>query len=186
MKNFNFQAIRKSKLSLEKERRELDAKSDEARRQSKLAIFALQRGEQKRGDQCLADARKLIKVCQMMIRKRPSLSGDSGYKSALEEFVEAALFDAYLKDDLRLPAEAESSPDAALGGLADLAGEIARHSVLMATVKNKKAIEHAHATVVKIVDVLAALDLTGSLRSKFDQTKQHLRKIEDLRYDLSR
>jgi hypothetical protein len=35
------------------------------------------------------------------------------------------------------------------------------------------------------VGEMAAMNLTGSLRNKFDQGKQHLRRLEDIRYDLS-
>lgn len=186
MKNLDFKKIQNNKKALEVDRKGFYTKADEARRQAKLAIFALQRNDSKRAISCLKESQSLIKSCAALIKRRPLLSEESSWYSALEEYTEAHLFDSYLKGKLSLPVEAENNPDAILGGLADLAGEIARYSILRATERDKKAIEDAHRTVLKIVEVLAALDLTGSLRSKFDQTKQHLRKIEDIRYDLSR
>jgi predicted translin family RNA/ssDNA-binding protein len=186
MKQFNFKRIQKLKKSLEADRVVLDAKSDEARRQAKLAIFALQRQEGPKAKDCLKQSRDLIRASLFLVKKRPLLSGESSWKSALEEFTEAHLFETYLHGHLSVPAEAENHPDVVLGAMSDLAGEIARYSILRATERDKKAIEDAHKIVLKIVDMLAALDLTGSLRSKFDQTKQHLRKIEDIRYDLSK
>lgn len=162
------------------------AQADEARRQSKLAIFAMQRDEVPQGKQKLEAARKLIQACAKQIKRQPTLVGESSWGSALEEYCEAHLFATYLDGKLSLPVEVENEPDVILGGLADLAGEIARHSVLRATVKDRRSLEKAHEIALKIVETLAALDLTGSLRAKFDQTKQHLRKIEDLRYDLSK
>lgn len=186
MKNFNLSKIYKGKKALEADKKVLYAKSDEARRLAKLAIFAMQRDDGKKAADCLKDSATLIKSGLDMMKKNPLLNGEPGWKSALEEYTEAKLFSSYLEGRLAIPAEAEQNPDALLGGLSDLAGEIARHSVLRATAKDRTAIENAHKTVLAIVDALAELDLTGSLRSKFDQSKQHLRKIEDLRYDLSR
>lgn len=186
MKQFNFKRIQKLKKALEADRVVLDAKADEARRQAKLAIFALQRQEPSRAGNCLKQSRDLIRSCVSLVKRRPLLAGEASWKSALEEYTEAHLFETYLHGHLSVPAEAENHPDVVLGGLSDLAGEIARYAILRATERDRRAIEDAHRIVLKIVDMLAALDLTGSLRSKFDQTKQHLRKIEDLRYDLSR
>lgn len=186
MKQFNFKRIQKLKKSLEADRIVLDSKADEARRQAKLAIFALQRHEAARAKDCLGESRNLIRACLGLVRRRPLLAGESGWKSALEEYTEAHLFETYLHGHLSVPAEAENHPDVVLGAMSDLAGEIARYSILRATERDRNSIEEAHRTVLKIVDMLAALDLTGSLRSKFDQTKQHLRKIEDIRYDLSK
>lgn len=186
MKPFNFKRIQKLKKTLEADRVLLDSKADEARRQAKLAIFALQRHESFRAKDCLKQSRDLIRACVTLVKKRPLLAAESSWKSALEEYTEAHLFETYLQGHLSVPVEAENHPDVVLGGLSDLAGEIARYSILRATERDRKSIEEAHQVVLKIVDMLAALDLTGSLRSKFDQTKQHLRKIEDLRYDLSK
>lgn len=186
MKNFDLKKLYASKKGLESERKSLSAKSDEARRLAKLAIFAMQREDRKRADQCLKDSGALVKEGLAMAKKNPLLNGEPGWRSAMEEYAEARLFASYLDGMLEIPKEIENNPDVLLGGISDLAGEIARYSVLRATAKDKAAIEKAHGTVLMIVDALAELDLTGSLRSKFDQSKQHLRKIEDLRYDLSK
>ena len=72
-----------------------------------------------------------------------------------------------------------------IGGISDAAGEIARYAMLRATARDIKEVDRLYAVAFSIVEMLLALDLTGSLRSKFDQAKQHLRKIEEIRYDLS-
>ena len=35
------------------------------------------------------------------------------------------------------------------------------------------------------MDFLLQMDLTGHLRTKVDQAKQHVKKLEEIRYDLS-
>ncbi len=177
-------AIGKHKQHLEIERKRLIAAAQEALNLSKRAIFSSHRNDAER--KVLDQARISIKLGQSIIKKNPQLAGEGVWRAAMEEFAEAWLFESFLKGKITVPDECKDEPDAILGGLSDCAGEIARYAVLMATEHDAKAVDRAHAVVLEIVELLAALDLTGSLRSKFDQSKQHLRKIEDIRYDLSR
>ncbi len=186
MKMFSFKNVEKLKKSNDQEKRALDQIANDLRKTAKVAIFALQRGDARKAEVDLAQAEKYLAKCQSLIKKNSSLANESAYRSALEEYAEAVFFKGYLSGEVFIPTEISKDPEAVIGGLADLAGEVARYSVLRATEHDAKSVETAHEIVLKIVDWLAILDLTGSLRSKFDQTKQHLRKIEDIRYDLSR
>ena len=185
MKEISFSEIKKRKRALEGDRQKLFLVSQTGLRASKRAIFACQRGDLNETNKLLSEAGSAVKAGKQLVSKHPALIGDGVWRSALEEYAEARLFHSYYSGDLQLPKELTEEPDALLGGLADLAGEIARFAVLKGTEHDKVAVERAHKTVMHIADTLAELDLTGSLRSKFDQTKQHLRKIEDIRYDLS-
>lgn len=186
MKMFNLKSVEKLKRSNDQEKKSLDQMANEIRKTAKVAIFAMQRGDTRKADLDLAEAQKQLTKCSSLIKQKPVLAGESAYRSALEEYAEAIFFKGYLQSEIILPAEIAKDTEAVIGGLADLAGEVARYSVLRATEHDAQAVETAHKLVIKIVEWLATLDLTGSLRSKFDQTKQHLRKIEDIRYDLSR
>ncbi|HPN15048.1 MAG TPA: hypothetical protein PLF71_02965 [bacterium] len=186
MKMFNFQKVEKLKKIHDQEKRALDQTANDLRKTAKVAIFALHRGDGRKAEADLAQAEKYLTKCQSLIKKNSSLANESAYHSALEEYAEAVFFRGYLVGEVYLPNEIAKDEEAVIGGLADLAGEVARYSVLRATEHDAQSVETAHKAVLKIVDWLATLDLTGSLRSKFDQSKQHLRKIEDIRYDLSR
>lgn len=186
MKQFKPAEIAKRKRAIESERLKLAQSAQETLKSSKRAIFAFQREDRKIGVSLLDQARVALRNGSAIVRKQTSLAGDGVWTAALEEYTEAAMFASFLDGKLMLPDETMDQTDAILGGLADTAGEIARHAVLKATQHDKTSVERAHKTVLEIVEFLAGLDLTGSLRSKFDQSKQHLRKIEDIRYDLSK
>lgn len=186
MKKISFEQIQRSKKELEKLKKTLDGHAHEALRSSKRAIFAFQRNDYKEADALLKVAKDNVKAGMKIAFKEPLLVGDGSWRAALEEYTEATLFGTYLEGAMRAPDECSKYPDVLLGGLSDTAGELARYAVLRATEHDADAVEQAYKTALMIVELLAALDLTGSLRAKFDQSKSHLRKIEDIRYDLSR
>ena len=76
-------------------------------------------------------------------------------------------------------------PEIYLGGLSDITGELVRRSVLHATDGDHETVERIFEDVRRVVELLMDMDLTGGLRSKLDQAKQNLRKLEEIRYDLS-
>jgi len=186
MKSLSFSKITRSKHAHDLARFQLIDYSNEALRDAKRAIFALQRGDDAQSESLLKAAAAAIKNARLHLKNHPGLIAESSFRAAQEEYSEARIFQSYLQDKFSVSTDVVNDPDSLLGGLSDAAGEIARHAVLRATEHDRKSIEKAHSTVLKIVELLAELDLTGSLRSKFDQSKQHLRKIEDIRYDLSR
>jgi len=186
MKPFKPADIAKKKRAYESARASLNQHAQLALRTSKRAIFAFQRNDSVNGGKLLDEASASLHSAAIIVRKRPDMAAEGSWSAALEEYTEAVAFASFLSGKLALPDETADDCDAILGGLADAAGEIARYAVLRATERDRESVERGYQTVLQIVDLLASLDLTGNLRSKFDQTKQHLRKIEDIRYDLSR
>ena len=77
-------------------------------------------------------------------------------------------------------------PDLVIGGLSDFTGELSRQAVLKATEGDAKTVEKVFLTVRDVIEFLLKMNLTGSLRTKFDQAKHNLRKIEEVRYESSR
>ena len=75
--------------------------------------------------------------------------------------------------------------DAVLGGLTDCVGEMARKAVQWATKGEYKKIDQALDAGREIVSALMGLNLTGYLRTKLDQAKGALRRIEDVAYDVA-
>ncbi|MBD3281782.1 hypothetical protein GF391_03485 [Candidatus Uhrbacteria bacterium] len=186
MKGAEWQNIEKLKRQIDADRVKLNELSSELLRVSKKAIFALQRHDNAEASPRLNKADSLIKSGLKLIAKQSALRSEGIWKAAIEEYAEARIFESFLKGRLSYPKLLKDYPDAIYGGLADAAGEMARLSVLSATEGDKETIERAHQVAVQIVEHLASLELTGGLRAKFDQSKQHLRRIEDIRYDLSK
>ncbi|MFZ6015164.1 MAG: translin family protein [Patescibacteria group bacterium] len=186
MQEKQWSIIKKRKQEYEDLRKKLVTISQEILRASKGAIFAIQRDDSATARIKLATAKSNVANGLKLVAKTPILNADGQWRASIEEYAEAFIFMNYLQGKLTTPKELEAYPDAILGGLSDAAGEMARYSVLRATAGDKQSVEKMHQAVVSIVETLADLDLTGSMRSKFDQSKQHLRRIEDVRYDLSK
>lgn len=179
--------IVKLQLKRESDRRTLIGVSGQALSGAKQAIFKLQRNDH------VGATADLERVNQQLSQGKKICQGDSGlahegvWRAAQEEACEATLVhDFLIKGKLavsKLPCE---DPEILIGGLSDFTGELARYAVIKATEGDKATVEKLYAVTVKVVETLLQLDLTGSLRAKFDQAKQHLRKLEDIRYELSR
>lgn len=186
MKEKAWQDIDKLKLAIDKDRAQLSGLASELLRLSKRAIFALQRQDKAESTSRLKQADTLLKSGLKIVNKQTTLQNDGVWRAAMEEYAEAYIFNSFIAGSLKYPPALKNYPDAIYGGLADAAGEMARMSVLSATEGDSKTVDRAYNVASQIVEYLAMLELTGGLRSKFDQSKSHLRRIEDIRYDLSK
>lgn len=167
-------------------RRKLVELSARAQHLAKQAIFTAQRGELQGARKLLNEAGGLLKQGQALCRKVGELEYLGSYRSALEEFVEAELFTSFLQTgQLGRVTQFAVAPEVYLGGLSDMLGELVRYAVKLATEGRRVEVDALARLVTEVVGELGAMNMTGSLRGKFDQAKQHLRKLEDIRYDLS-
>ncbi len=167
-------------------RRKLSELSNQAQYLSKQAIFALQRGEINQGQKMIDEALVWLKKGQAMYKQVDDLEHQGSFRAALEEYSEAVLLIDFLSNkkigkinNIEVPLEVY------LGALSDMVGELVRYAVKMATAGQVKKIPALVNEATIIVSQMAAMNMTGSLRSKFDQAKNHLRKLEDIQYDLS-
>lgn len=164
--------------------RALQLLGNELTRLSKTVIFALQRNQP--ATKLLRDAERVYVRGQNMLTRTPALSGEGAWHAGCEEYAEARLLEAFVRDDAQLFARIlEMDVEIVLGALSDLVGELARLAVREATQGRGERVGRIADDAERIVQFLTSLDLTGSLRSKGDQARQHIRKIEDIRYDLS-
>jgi hypothetical protein len=60
-----------------------------------------------------------------------------------------------------------------------------RYGVRQVTLGNADVVSHIHETVSMIIEFLLDLDLTGYVRTKFDQAKKNLSRLEEMSYDLA-
>jgi predicted translin family RNA/ssDNA-binding protein len=75
--------------------------------------------------------------------------------------------------------------DSYLGGLCDFTGELVRLGTNMAAKGKIKEFENASQTIEDIMAELINFDLTSYLRTKYDQARNNLRKIEQISYDIN-
>lgn len=171
---------------IDKTRRELQGLSSEILNASKRAIFAVHREDRKEAKSLLEHAIKQLKQGWTLVKKQPRVTYEGSWRAAQEEFVEASLVLEYLEKGSVSPVkDVSDDPDIFLGGLSDFTGELVRRAVLLATERKNDEVESLYREVRSVIDFLMQMDLTGTLRTKLDQAKQNLRKLEEVRYDLS-
>jgi predicted translin family RNA/ssDNA-binding protein len=167
-------------------RRSLQGLSTEILAASKRAIFAFHRGSYDAAAQELAIAQTRLAEGWNMIEEEPLLRSEGSWRAAREEYTEAHFLSQYLEQKkIDQFDDKEQDPDIFIGGLADLVGELVRQAVLLATKGDSSTIEEMYDAAQEIVEFLLQMDLTGTQRTKTDQAKQHLRKLEEIRYDLA-
>jgi len=181
-----FGKIVKTYSSYAIERRKLFSASDEMLAKSKQAIFALHRDDIAVAETLLSEVEASERSFASVFKKHPDISSEGPHRAALEEYAEAAQFLAFMKKEpLCVIKNLELDSDAVLGGLTDTVGEIARKCVQWATKGEYEKIDQALEAGREIVSSLMGLNLTGYLRTKLDQAKGALRRIEDVAYDVA-
>lgn len=167
----------------EEAREQIIKRSRTVQRASKQAIFTAHEGKQDAAKGHLEIARAEKEAIE---RDFPTFLESTGsFAEALEEYAEAALLLAYLRGEILPDAETLGvSAEAYVGGLADLAGELARVAVFAAMRQDSDSVRIIWETVSQMQQELAAFHLRGNMRKKYDGIKYHLQKIEQILYDL--
>lgn len=179
--------VSKDYEAYERAYRALIETSNRAQNQAKRAIFAFHRGEAKAGAALLKGAAEMLVGLETGFRSMPMLRYEGAYRAAIEEFVEATLLAQFLRKAAlgAVPEIKALDAETYLGGLSDLTGELVRYAIDRATHGDAKEVQRAHEALAEVMQFLISLDLTGYLRTKFDQAKQSERKMEQIMYDLS-
>ena len=175
----DFSELKKEIEAADAKREELIAKSRAILLQSKKAIYALQRGDSGAAATVVAEMKKAVSSLN-------KFSQDSSYagavKPAIQEYVEAACFNEFVKTGKLLPKdELGVSAENYIAGLCDLSGEIIRKSVNAAINDDDKTVVNAKSFIETLYYGLLQFDFrNGELRRKFDGLKYDLKKMEDL------
>ena len=178
--------LQKEYQSHAKARREIIGRANEALSLSKRSIFALHRGSQKEAGTLLQQAKELFQTSEKLFKKHPELSQEGAYHAALEEYAEALLFQQFLVQGTIGEIDKRAmNADTYFAGLSDTTGEIVRYALRQVTLGNVEALAPARETVEMIIEYFLGLDLTGYLRTKFDQAKKNLSRLEEMSYDIS-
>jgi len=178
--------LKKDSLEYAEKRRIVIKHSDDALHHSKRAIFAMHRDDLKEAEQKLAEAEKLFNELNKKYLNDRKVSAEGAYKAGLEEYVEAVLFYQFLTTGAIGEVKTLSvSGDVYLSGLCDVPGELYRYAIKSATEGNILIVKKCAAMAEEIVGELIEFNLTSYLRTKFDQAKTAVQKMEHVVYELS-
>jgi len=177
--------IKKDLELYQKERNEIISQSRQILQNSKTAIFALHRLDEKQAAKSLQEAAAILSQLNRAYNKGNRLRFEGSYKAALEEYVEAKTFQQVLAGKPLDKLEIESiGPEEYINGLADLTGELVRQAILQATRGHFGQLEKYRLFTEEIVGFLLELYLTGQSRQKFDEAKRNFKRLEQIIYEV--
>jgi len=178
--------MRKSYQEYATIRRDVIVHAGEALHAAKRAIFAMHRGDLKEAETKMNDAKKMCTALQKKYKKTPVFVEEGSYKAALEEYIEARLLHQFItKGVIKKISDITISSDVYLAGLCDVPGELYRYAIGAAAKRDVQMVEQCTAMGNEIVGELIEFNFTKYLRTKFDQAKQAVHKLEIVRYELS-
>lgn len=179
------ESLRKEYSQKNNERRQIISLSNIVLNNSKKAIFAIHRQELKLAKERLEESEKIVeKINKNFGASRAKEEGS--FMASLEEYAEAKLFYNFVKDgkiikikEIKLPLESY------LGGICDFTGELVRRAVNESIDKNFDEVKKIKNIINEILNELIDFDITGYLRTKYDQARGNLKKIEQMDYEIS-
>jgi len=179
-----FAELKKKHDASEGERRQIISLANQVLHDSKRVIFSLHRGEDKKAAESLGEIEKKLDYLEKKFG-HSRLIQEGAYKAGAEEYVEAKMFGLYLTGKkIDKFSKINMDYDSYLAGICDLTGEMVRYAVKMASGKKFTAVGKIKESISDILGELVEFDMTGYLRTKYDQAKTNLRKIEQIDYDI--
>jgi predicted translin family RNA/ssDNA-binding protein len=168
----------------ESERRQIISASNNILFEAKKTIFALQRDDFKAATTKLSDMEAALKNLASRFGTE-RLQREGAYKAAVEEYLEGKTFFLVIKnkkiaavEDLKLDYEGY------LGGVCDMIGELVRYATNRAAAGKFGEVAKIKKVSEDIMSQLIDFDMTGYLRTKYDQARGHLRKLEQMAYEI--
>lgn len=165
-------------------RRQIIERSSSAQHAAKRAIFAVTRGDNESAKALLAEAAAGIFAARETASVNSRLTYEGSLRAACEEYAEAVLFTELAATGTIATIEGLDE-ETMIGGLCDAVGELVRLMIVRATEGKYDDVHRLKATADMVVHGLTEMDFSGYLRTKYDQAKSHLRKAEEILYDLS-
>lgn len=167
------------------ERRQIINAANAVLHDSKKAIFSLHRDDINIAETTLEELEAIVKNLEKKF-SFPRLMQEGAYKAALEEYVEAKmLFLVMTGKKVDKIQGIKVDYESYLGGICDLIGELVRQAIKMATLGKFDEVEKIRQIADDIMAELVEFDMRSYLRTKYDQAKGHLRKIEQINYEIN-
>ena len=165
------------------QRRQIISLSNIVLHDSKRVIFSLHRGDKEEAGKNLEEIEKIIKNLEKKFG-RERIGAEGAFRAATEEYVEAKMLYLVLAgktiDKIK---GINLNFESYLGGICDLTGELVHRAVNEAAGGNLVEVKKVNAIINEIMAQLIEFDMTGYLRTKYDQAKGNLRKIEQINYE---
>lgn len=178
------QKLKKEHEENNSERRQIISLANIVLHDSKRVIFSLHREDIKKAEESLNEIEKILAKLDKkfgFIR----LYAEGSYRAAVEEYVEAKTFDLVIHgkkiDKFK---NIKLSYETYLGGICDLTGELIRRATNKVAQGKREEVEKIKKTINDIMTELIEFNMSGYLRTKYDQARGNLRKIEQMDYDL--
>jgi len=162
-------------------REKIIVESRKVLRESKKIIYAIHRGNLEETKERLDKIKKDIEEIKNLSDKNEPI-----FDAALQEYVEAAAYFYYVKEN-RLIGYKELDVDVEnyLLGICDLTGELERRAVHSVVNDDSEEVKKVWEFVQAIYKEFLEFDFrNGHLRKKSDSIKWNLKKIEEIMYDL--
>jgi predicted translin family RNA/ssDNA-binding protein len=181
-----FADLKKSYTFFNQNRRQIIGLASDALHKSKISIFTMHRGQVTEAGELIKGVEKTLRDLEPVFKKSPSLRYEGSYKAALEEYAEAKLLHQLMTTKKLSPIKEVSIDfDSYLAGLCDTTGELVRLAIKEATSGNVAEVTRIRDLITDIMGELVEFNLTSYLRTKYDQAKGNLRKIEQMVYEIT-
>lgn len=168
----------------EQERRQIINSSNNILFKSKKAIFAIQKNKLKEAGLSLVEIEEEIISLEKKF-KATRLNKEGSFKAAAEEYLEAKILLQIISNKKISQVETlKLSYESYLGGVCDAVGELVRYATNQAAKGKFSQVAKIKTKAEKIMEALADFDMTGYLRTKYDQARNHLRKLEQMAYEI--
>lgn len=176
--------LKKEYQANESERRQIISAANNILFEAKKTIFSLQRRDFQAAEAKLqANEKGLQELAGRFGQDR--LNREGAYKAAVEEYLESKTFFAAINnEEIKLVSGLDLNYEGYLGGICDLIGELVRYATNMAADGKFDAVAELKTTAEDIMAQLIDFDMTGYLRTKYDQARGHLRKLEQIAYEI--
>lgn len=179
-----FQKLKTDYDKHEGERRQIISLSNAVLHDSKRVIFSLHRGEGKTAEESLQNIEQILASLEKKFGAN-RLREEGAYKAGVEEYVEAKMFAKYVKGEkVDKISGVNLDTEGYLGGICDLTGEMVRLAINRAAAGKYEEAGKIKDAINDIMAELVSFDMTGYLRTKYDQAKTNLRKIEQINYEI--
>ncbi len=168
----------------ESQRRQIISASNNILFEAKKTIFALHRQDLKSAERKINEMEKSLKDLEDRFGSE-RLHREGAYKAAVEEYLEGKTFQIIIKNKkIDSTAGLNLDYEGYLGGICDLIGELVRYATNQAAAGQFSEVAKIKKTADDIMVQLVDFDLTGYLRTKYDQARGHLRKLEQMSYEI--
>lgn len=179
-----FSDLRAGYQKHEGERRQIISQSNLILHDSKRVIFSLHRSDEKKAEESLKEIEGRLTELDKKFG-HPRLVQEGSFKAAMEEYVEAKMYYKVLSGEkIDKMAKLKIDTESYLGGICDLTGELVRLAINQAAKGKPDEVSRIKGIISDIMSELVEFDMTGYMRTKYDQAKTNLRKIEQVDYEI--